>query len=110
MKYLILSLILFLTSCASNPPEYIEVPIFSPVVCEDFGHIQGVDALPVVFVEAKDNKGNIVLGLSGNMYSNLSLIIRDTLRYIGEQDKAINYYEKCIADHNATPLIEEGPE
>jgi hypothetical protein len=109
MKYLLLSLSLFLVGCGSTPEkEYVEVPVFSPVVCQDFGRIDGVRALPVVFVEAKDNKGNIVLGLSGGHYSNLSIVISDTLRYIGAQKEAINYYEKCIVDHNAKALTEEG--
>jgi hypothetical protein len=97
--------------CSHTPEkEYIEVPVFSPVVCPDFGRIEGVKALPVVFVKGTDDKGNIVLGLRGDMYSNLSIVIKDSLRYIGEQTKAINYYEKCIADHNAKALNEEGPE
>ena len=101
MKYLLLSLLLILYGCGSNPPAPIPVPVFSPVVCDNFGRIEGVEALPVVFVKGIDNEGNTVLGLRGDMYSNLSIIIKDTLRYIREQKKAISYYEKCIADHNA---------
>jgi hypothetical protein len=107
MKFIYLSLLL--VGCAHTPDkEYIEVPVFSPVVCEDFGRIEGVKSLPVVFVNAKDDVGFEVLGLRGDMYANLSIIIKDTLRYIGAQDKAINYYEKCIVDHNARALTEEG--
>lgn len=110
MKYLLLTLLLlFISGCGSTPEkEYIPVPVFSPVVCPDFGRIEGVKALPVVFVKGVDDENNIVLGLRGDMYSNLSIIIRDTLRYIREQKEAINYYEKCIADHNAKALNEEG--
>lgn len=111
MKYLLLSLLFLFVGCTHTPEkEYIEVPVFSPVVCEDFGHIDGVEALPVVFVKAKDDEGFNVLGLRGDMYSNLSIVIRDTLRYIGEQKKAINYYEKCIVDHNAKALEKADPE
>ena len=110
MKYLLLSLSLLFVGCSHTPDkEYINVPVFSPVVCEDFGHIEGVRALPVIYVNAVDEDGYEVLGLRGDMYSNLSIVIRDTLRYIGEQDKAISYYEKCIADHNATQNEEGGP-
>ena len=107
MKY-ILILALFLSGCASVPEkEYVQVPVFSPVVCEDFGRIEGVRALPVVFVEAEDDEGFKVLGLRGDMYSNLSIIIRDSLRYIGEQKQAINYYEACIENHNSSGLNTE---
>jgi hypothetical protein len=100
---------LLLVGCGhSIEKEYIEVPVFSPVVCENFGRIDQINTLPVVYVEAKDSKGNNVLGLRGDQYSNLAIIIRDTLRYIGEQKKAISYYKKCIEDHNSTPLNEEG--
>ena len=109
MKYILLSLLL--VGCAHTPDkEYVNVPVFSPVVCPDFGRIEGVKSLPVVFVNAKDNTGFEVLGLRGDMYSNLSIIIKDTLRYIRAQDKAISYYEKCIADHNAKALNEKGPQ
>lgn len=102
-------IILLLVGCGHTPDkEYIEVPVFVPVVCEDFGRIDSVEALPVVFVNAKDSKGNNVLGLRGDMYSNLSIVIRDTLRYIGEQKSKISYYEKCISDHNERPLKEKG--
>jgi hypothetical protein len=109
MKILLLSLSLLFVGCSHTPDkEIIEVPVFSPVVCEDFGRIEPVRALPVVFVQGIDNSGNQVLGLRGDQYSNLAIVIRDSLRYIKEQNKAISYYMKCIADHNATPLNEEG--
>lgn len=110
MKYLLYLSLLIFVGCASDPEiEYVNVPVFSPVVCEDFGRIEGVRALPVVFVKGVDNEGNNVLGLRGDMYSNLSIVIKDTLRYIGAQKEAINYYEKCIADHNAKTLEEGSP-
>lgn len=109
IKYLILILPLFLIGCGHTPEEVIiEKPIFIPVVCEDFGRIDPVRALPVVFVQAKTDEGYNVLGLRGNMYSNLSVIFRDTLRYIGEQNKAISYYKGCISDHNANIPKKEG--
>jgi hypothetical protein len=105
MKYLLLLLFVFLAGCGhTREKEYIEVPVFSPVVCENFGQIEPVDIFPVQFVQAQDSEGNQVLGLRGDQYSNLALIIKDTLRYIKEQKKVISYYEKCIADHNAKAL------
>lgn len=109
MRYLLLSLLLFISGCGSDPvKEYVEVPVFSPVVCPDFGRIEGVKALPVVFVKGIDDEGNIVLGLRGDQYSNLSIVIRDSMRYIREQKEAINYYEDCIENHNSTILENKG--
>ncbi len=78
------------------------------MVCEEFGRIDPVRALPVVYVQAVDTSGNQVLGLRGGPYSNLAIVIRDALRYIREQNKAIDYYKKCIENHNSTTLNEEG--
>ena len=110
MKLIYLSsLLLFLVGCASDPiKEYIEVPVFMKVVCEDFGRIEPVRSLPVVFVKARTEDGFNVLGLRGDQYSNLSIVIRDSLRYIGEQNKAIGYYENCISAHNANVPKKEG--
>lgn len=106
---LLLSLLLLFVGCTHTPEkEYITDYVFIPVVCEDFGRIDQVRSLPVKFVEADTSNGFKVLGLRGDMYSNLSIVIRDTLRYIGEQNKAIDYYKKCIEDHNSTTLNEEG--
>jgi len=90
MKYLLLLLFVLLSGCVHTAEkEYIEVPVFSPVVCEDFGQIESVEIFTVQFVQAQDNEGNQVLGLRGDQYSNLALIIKDTLRYIKEQKNAI---------------------
>ena len=98
---LLLILPLFLIGCAHTPDKEIVVnTVFAPVVCEDFNPIAGIKPLPVVFVQAKDEKGNIVLGLSGSYYSNLSINSSDTLRYLKEQKKAIDYYKLCIWNHN----------
>ena len=109
MKLLLLTLLLFVVGC-SHTPEIIIVDnyVFIPVQCEDFGRIEPVRALPVVFVPAKTGDGFNALGLRGDMYSNLSIIIRDTLRFIGAQDKAIDYYRGCIERHNSITLNEEG--
>jgi len=110
MKYLLILLSLFLVACGNTPEkEVVPFYLFADVVCEDFGHIPGINPLPVVFVQAKDTQGNQVLGLRGDTYSNLSINSAETLRYIIEQTKAIVYYEKCIADHNATQNEEGGP-
>jgi hypothetical protein len=110
MKYLLILLALFLVGCGHTPEkEVVPFYLFADVVCEDFGHIDGINPLPVVFVRAKDTQGNQVLGLRGDMYSNLSINSAETLRYIIEQKKAISYYEKCIADHNAKQNEEGGP-
>lgn len=108
MKILLLSLLLIVSGCAHVPDkEYIETPVFVPVVCEDFGRIEPVQSLPVIFVNAEDNEGNQVLGLSGDQYSNLAIVIKDTLRYIKVQNQAISYYKNCIENHNSN-TIEEG--
>ena len=110
MKYLLLLSIL-LVGCGHNPPDSIEViyrPI--PVNCEQYGHIESINPLPVKFVRGVDSKGNEVLGLRGDMYSNLALNSDRSLAYIIEQKKAIRYYEKCIADHNAKTQEEGEPE
>lgn len=109
MKLLLLSLILFLVSCGHTPEKVVvDNFIFVRVVCEDFGRIDPVEALPVVYVTGTDSDGNKVLGLRGDMYSNLAIVIRDTLRYIGEQNNSIDYYKQCIENHNSTTLNDEG--
>ena len=107
MKYLFL--LLFLVGCGHTPEkEYIEVPVFTRIECDRFGRIEPVRTLPVIFVKAKTEDGFYVLGLRGDHYSNLSIVMRDTLRYLGEQNKAIGYYEKCIDDHNVNVPKKEG--
>jgi hypothetical protein len=111
MKSLLSILFVFLIGCGHTPEEIvISVPYYVPVVCEDFGHITGVKPLPVGWVNAIDTEGFQVLGLRGDMYSNLSINSAEALRYIIEQKKAIDYYKKCIWDHNSEPfdINEEG--
>ena len=109
MKWLPLFMLLFLVGCQHTPTEVIvDNYVLIPVECEDFGRIDPVDALPVVFVNAKTAEGFNVLGLRGDMYSNLAITLRETLRYIEEQNTAIDYYKGCIARHNAITLNEEG--
>lgn len=111
MKLYLLVLLLTLVGCGHTPErEIIPVPTFIAVVCEDFGQIESVNILPVQFVNATDSENNEVLGLRGDMYSNLAIIFRDTLRYINEQKKAISYYEKCIEDHNSKTLEKGDPD
>ena len=108
MKYILLFL-LFLVGCQHTPEKVVvDNYILVPVECQDFGRIEPVDALPVVFVNAKTEEGFNVLGLRGDMYSNLSITFRETLRYIKEQKTAINYYESCIEHHNSIKLNEKG--
>lgn len=108
MKLLLIAM-LFLVGCGHTTEIiYIDKPVLIPVVCEDFGRIDPVRALPVKFVNATDVNGFQVLGLRGDMYSNLAIVIRDSLRYIGEQKNAIDYYKGCIQSHNSTPLKKEG--
>ena len=107
MKYLFI--LLLLVGCGhTTEKEVVDNYIFVEVVCEDYGKIDPIRTLPVDFVNAKDREGNEVLGLRGEPYSNLSINSRRTIVYIVEQNKAIGYYSKCIADHNATQLNEEG--
>lgn len=105
LHYLIL---LLLVGCGSNPPEKEYIPTGTPVVCPKYEKIESLDPLPVIWVLAKTNDGYQVLGLRGDMYSNLAINSDKTLLYIIEQNKAIGYYEKCIADHNARVRNEEG--
>lgn len=106
LYYLIL---LFLVGCGHTPDKEIElVPVFSPVVCEDFGRLESIQPLPVVFVNAKTTDGFQVLGLRGDSYSNLAINSADTLRYIIEQKGEISYLENCIENHNSK-ANEKGP-
>jgi len=110
MKYLLILLSLFIVGCGHTPEkEVIPFYLFADVVCERFGHIDSINSLPVIWVIGTDAQGNKVLGLRGDAYSNLSINSGETIRYIKEQTKAIEYYEKCIADHNATQNEEGGP-
>ena len=109
MKWLLLFISLLLVGCQHTPEKvYVDNYVLIPVECPDFGRIEPVDALPVVFVNAKTDDGFNVLGLRGDAYSNLSITIRDTLRYIREQKTAIEYYQSCIERHNSIELNEEG--
>jgi hypothetical protein len=108
MKLIYLALLLLIVSGCGSNPEKVLVPIFTPVECEDFGQIEPVKTLPVVFVNAVDTEGNQVLGLRGDQYSNLSIVFRRTLNYIDRQNKAIDYYKKCISIHNEKALKNEG--
>jgi hypothetical protein len=110
MKILLFILPLILIGCGHTPDKVVlDKLVYVNVECEDFGHITGIKPLPVVFVRAVDTEGYQVLGLRGDMYSNLSINSAETLRYIKEQTKAIGYYEKCIEDHNSTQDEEGGP-
>lgn len=109
MKILLLGIFLLLVGCGHTPDEIlVPVPVFVPVICGDFGRIEPVKALPVRFVQAIDTDGNKVLGLRGDQYSNLSIVMADALRFIKEQKKAIEYYKFCIELHNSEQLNEEG--
>jgi hypothetical protein len=94
------TLLLLLVGCGSIP-DPIFVPVFTPVICEDYGHIRSIHPLPVIFVSGTDRQGNQILGLRGDQYSNLSLNSQETILYIKEQKKAISYYKSCIENHNS---------
>lgn len=101
MKLLLGISALFLFGCGHTiEKEIIPFYIYMEIACEDYGHIVGINPLPVVFVQGVDTTGNQVLGLRGDMYSNLAINSGETIRYIVEQSKAIGYYEKCIVNHN----------
>ena len=109
MKWLSLILLLFIFGCGHNPEKVIvDNYVLIKVECEDFGQIEPVDALPVVFVNAKTEDGYNVLGLRGDMYSNLSILFAEMTRYITQQKTAIDNYEGCIERHNSIELNEEG--
>lgn len=109
MKWILLFMLLFLVGC-QHTPEKVVVPeyVLIPVDCPDFGRIDPIDTLPVIFVNAKTVEGFNVLGLRGNMYSNLSINIGETVRYITEQKMTIAYYKACIERHNSIKLNEKG--
>lgn len=107
--YYILSLIL-VAGCTHSPPKPgNNVPVFAPVVCEDYGEIESIDTLPVVFIPGTDREGNQLIGLRGDAYSNLALNSTKILNYIIEQTKVISYYKNCIENHNSIQPNEEGP-
>jgi hypothetical protein len=110
MKYLLI-LLLFLVGCGHTPDREIKlVPTPVLVACDPYGHIAAIHPLPVVFVIGEDEQGNKVLGLRGDQYSNLSINSASTLLYIIEQNKAIDYYVKCISDHNTFIIEKADPE
>lgn len=109
MKWLLLLLSLALVGCVHTPKTvYVNKYVLIPVECEDFGRIDGIRPLPVKFVKATTEDGYTVLGLRGDMYSNLSIVFADTSRYLEEQMKAIDYYKNCIEVHNSIELNEKG--
>lgn len=109
MKLLSLVLLLLLIGCGHNPKEKIVVSyILVPVECEKFNPISSIRTLPVKWVNSTDEAGNQTLGLRGDQYSNLSINSAEIIRYITEQSESINYYWKCIEDHNSIQLSEEG--
>ncbi len=108
MKYILLSLVLLLNACGHTPEkEIVTNYVFVDVTCEELGKIAPIKTLPVEFVNGTDRKGNEVLGLRGDQYSNLSINSRRTIVYIVEQAKTINYYKACIENHNSTGLPNE---
>ena len=110
MKYLLILLMLFLVGCGHTPEKIVVTEyVLVDVVCPDYAGVEGIKPLPVVFVEGNTEDGYKVLGLRGDMYSNLSINSAEVMRYIKEQKLAIGYYRKCIADHNALQ-IEGEPE
>lgn len=109
MKWLLLILTLLLFGCGHNPDKVIvDNYVLIKVECQDFGRIEPIDALPVVFVKAKTEDGYNVLGLRGDMYSNLSIIFAEVTRYINQQKTAIDNYKGCIERHNSIELNDEG--
>ena len=109
MKYLLILLMLFLVGCGHTPEKIVVTEyVLVDVVCPDYAGVEGIKPLPVVFVEGNTEDGYKVLGLRGDMYSNLSINSAEVMRYIKEQKLAISYYRKCIEDHNSTTLNEEG--
>lgn len=104
-------LLLFLIGCG-HTQEQGDNLVFVPTLvnCEDFGRIEPIKTLPVVFVSGTDRRGYEILGLRGDQYSNLAINSSETLRYIVEQKKESSYYKKCIEDHNSNAQKERGPD
>ena len=109
MKLLSLILLLFLVGCGHTvEKEVVPIYIYTKVTCENYGEIDPIKTLPIIFVNAVDKQGYQVVGLRGDQYSNLAINSRKTIVYIIEQSKAIDYYENCIANHNAEQEEKEG--
>ena len=109
MKWLLLCISLFLIGCQHTPEKIVTTNyVLIKVECQDFGRIDPVDTLPVIFVNARTDDGYNVLGLRGDMYSNLAINIDEALRYITEQKMSIAYYKACIERHNSIKLNDEG--
>lgn len=99
MKLLYLIAPLLLMGCASKPTP-IYIPTMTKVQCPDIAKPAGIDPLPVKFVKAQTEKGDYVLGLDGQQYSNLAINTTETIRYIKEQKLLLEYYRMCIIQHN----------
>ena len=108
MKYLFL--LLLLAGCGHTPEVIVQTErVFIDVQCEELPHILPIEPLPVIFVQGVTTDGYQVLGLRGDQYSNLAINSADIIRYIQGQKASIEYYKKCIANHNAAQNAEREP-
>ena len=105
MKYIIF--LLLLAGCGHTPEVIVQTErVFVDVQCETLPRISPVEPLPVIFVQGITTDGNQVLGLRGDQYSNLAINSAEIIRYIQGQKASIEYYKKCIANHNAAQNAE----
>lgn len=100
-KLIILLLSATMLSGCSWFTRTVFVPTNVPVVCENFENNNVFSPHEYVFVKAVTESGEYVLGLDINSYNKYTENNTKTLLYIETQNKAIEYYKKCIADHNA---------
>jgi hypothetical protein len=95
-KILILSLIL-MTGCTSI--KEVPVPTRVQLLC-DQPLFPIMSTLPIEFQLATNTKGNYVLGLDGENYSNLAINTRRMIEFAKVQADYIDYLQSCIDRHN----------
>lgn len=106
MRSLILVLLLLVSACATEP-DIVYRSVHTKVQCSIVDKQEGLSLHDISVVKAIEDKGNIVVGLSGTELSKFYINSELIISYIVIQKETINYYEKCITDHNNKTKKEE---